>query len=104
MSDSSNNSGTRKALGMDQPISRRDFLNSTLIGAGALLLSSMSPLELMAEEDWTGYGGIGDYRNSNGNTREVLEAGHQIRDGVFEILPAHLIDTRETYDCVVVGG
>src|SRR5215813_244548 len=104
MPDSSNNSGTRKALGMDQPISRRDFLNSTLIGSGALLLSSMSPLELMAEEDWTGYGGIGDYRNSNGNTREVLEAGHQIRDGVFEILPAHLIDTRETYDCVVVGG
>jgi spermidine dehydrogenase len=104
MSDSSNNSGTRKALGMDQPISRRDFLNSTLIGSGALLLSSMSPLELMAEEDWTGYGGIGDYRNSNGNTREVLEAGHQIRDGVFEILPADLIDTRETYDCVVVGG
>src|SRR5262249_4295263 len=24
--------------------------------------------------------------------------------GVFEILPADLIDTRETYDCVVVGG
>jgi spermidine dehydrogenase len=91
-------------LGMDEGISRRDFLNSTLIGSGALLLSSLSPLELMAEEDWTGYGGIGDYSKSNGNTREVLEAGHRIRDGAFESLPSDTIDTGETYDCVIVGG
>jgi spermidine dehydrogenase len=104
MSNRGNNSRHDKTLGMDQPISRRDFLNSTLIGSGAVLLSSFSPLQLMAEEDWNGYGGIGDYSRSNGNTREVLEAGHQIRDGQFETLPADVIDTGETYDCVVVGG
>ena len=76
-----------KSLGMDQAISRRDFLNSTLIGSGALLLGSLSPAQLMAQEDWTGYGGIGDYSNSNGNTRAVLEAGHRIRDGAFETCP-----------------
>ena len=94
----------KRSLGMDQAISRRDFLNSTLIGSGALLLGSLSPSQLMAQEDWTGYGGIGDYSNSNGNTRAVLEAGHRIRDGAFETLPADIVDTGETYDCVIVGG
>ena len=37
-----------KALGMDQPICRRDFLNSTLLASGSLLLKSLSPLEMMA--------------------------------------------------------
>ena len=104
MSDRETESKHDRVLGINEAISRRDFLNSTLIGSGALLLSSLSPLQLMAEEDWTGYGGIGDYSNSNGNTREVLEAGHQIRNGVFQSLPSDIIDTGETYDCVVVGG
>ena len=97
-----------RALGMASNITRRDFLNSSLMASGALLLNSVSPAELLVanatEDDWTGYGGVGDYANSNGNTTEVLEAGHQIRDGAFESLPATLIDTGETYDCVVVGG
>ena len=57
-----------------------------------------------ATEDWTGYGGIGDYANSNGNTLEVMTAGHQIRDRVFDSLPPDTIDTGEVFDCVVVGG
>jgi spermidine dehydrogenase len=97
---------------MDQGITRRDFLNATLLASGGLLLNPVSPADLLAakahaqpdEDDFTGYGGIGDYANSNGNTRGVLEAGHQIRDGRFESLPASVIDTGETYDCVVVGG
>src|SRR5207248_11295742 len=31
-----------------------------------------------------GYGGIGDYRHSNGNIWDVLRAGHAMRDGAFE--------------------
>ena len=103
-----------KALGLNTNITRRDFLNSTLIASGGVLLGSMSPAEMLAQtasstnapsaDDWTGYGGVGDYANSNGNTLAVLEAGHQIRDGMFETLPANVIDTGETYDCVVVGG
>lgn len=93
---------------MDQTITRRDFLNSTLLASGGMLLTARSPLELLqakaVEDDWTGYGGVGDYANSNGNTTAVLEAGHSIRDGAFDSLPANLIDTGETYDCVVVGG
>jgi len=101
-----------EALGMREDITRRDFLNATLLASG-LLLTSAPPAQLLAktrpavspaDDDWTGYGGVGDYANSNGNTTAVLEAGHQIRDGAFESLPASVIDVGETYDCVVVGG
>jgi spermidine dehydrogenase len=102
-----------RTLGLDRDISRRDFLNATLLASGSALLAARSPGELWAEtspppnpapDDWTGYGGIGDYAGSNGNTRSVLEAGHRIRDGEFETLPAHVVETGESYDCVVVGG
>jgi spermidine dehydrogenase len=123
-SPESQGSSTDKTLGMDERITRRDFLNSTLLASGGALLAPIVPAELLrargsnspllataarsgapvSDDDWTGYGGVGDYANSNGNTTEVLEAGHQIRDGVFNSLPADVIDTGETYDCVVVGG
>lgn len=101
-------------IGDDRNITRRDFLDATLLASGGLLLRGLSPAELLRErnaakalpsaDDWTGYGGIGDYAASNGNTLAVLEAGHRIRDGEFEELPADFIDTREIFDCVIVGG
>ena len=108
-------SRAEKALGLDQDITRRDFLNSTLLASGGLLLSPATPVQLLlaqkekpspdsSSDDWTGYGGVGDYANSNGNTTAVFEAGHRIRDGEFESLPANLVETGEVYDCVVVGG
>jgi spermidine dehydrogenase len=93
-----------EALGLNAPIDRRDLLNATLLAAGSVLLHSIAPVSLLAEEDWTGYGGIGDYANSNGNTYEVMTAGHRIRDRVFEAAPVDAIDTGERFDCVVVGG
>ena len=92
---------------MDPCITRRDFLGSTLLGAGAALLDGLTPAQILgatAEHDWTGYGGIGDYRQSNGNTLDVLQAGHKMRDGAFRSLLSNPIDTREIYDCVVIGG
>ena len=91
-------------LGMDQPIHRRDFLNSTLLASGGVLLTGLTPAQLLAADDWTGYGGVGDYANSNGNTAEVMNAAHRIRDRVYDSLPADVIDTGEVYDCAVVGG
>jgi spermidine dehydrogenase len=92
---------------MDSSITRRDFLGATLLGAGAALLDGLTPAQLLgasADDDWSGYGGIGDYRQSNGNTLEVLQAGHKLRDGAYSSLLADPIDTGEIYDCVVVGG
>ena len=93
------------ALGMNAPITRRDFLGSTLLASGAALLRSTTPAEILAAKDeFTGYGGVGEYSLSNGNTLEVLRAGHSIRDGAYDPLPKNAIDTGETYDCVIVGG
>jgi spermidine dehydrogenase len=98
---------------MDSSITRRDFLGSTLLASGAALLSGTTPAQLLAEarsvaetksDEFTGYGGIGEYSTSNGNTLQVLQAGHSIRDGVYDQLPKDIVDTGETYDCVVVGG
>ena len=96
-----------RTLGIHQPICRRDFLNSTLLATGGVLLGPLTPQQLLAsatDDDWTGYGGVGDYANSNGNTLEVMSAGHEIRDRVLESLPPDTIDTGEIFDCVVVGG
>ncbi len=90
-------------LGLDQPITRQDFLNSTLLASGALL-AGKSPLEFISEDNWTGYGGVGDYSNSNGNTYEVVTDGHKIRDHVFGPTPKHVHDTGEEFECVIVGG
>ena len=92
-------------LGMGEPITRRDFLGSVLLASGTFLLQSITPAELLAaQDDFTGYGGIGEYGTSNGNTLEVLEAGHTIRDAVYDPLSKDVIDTGETYDCVIIGG
>ncbi len=93
------------ALGMNASITRRDFLGSTLLASGALLLEGVAPAELLAADDeFSGYGGVGEYSRSNGNTLEVLQAGHKMRDRAYDPLPADTVDTGETYDCVIVGG
>jgi spermidine dehydrogenase len=90
----------------DCKITRRDFLGSTLLGAGAALLDGVTPAQILAaaQDDWTGYGGIGDYRYSNGNTLEVVQAGHRMRDRAYGSSLADAINTGEIYDCAVVGG
>jgi len=94
-----------RTIGMDSRITRRDFLGSTLLASGSALLAGLSPLELLAEnDDFTGYGGTGEYRTSNGNTLEVVQAGHGIRDGSYDPMSKDVVDTNETYDCVIVGG
>src|SRR5882757_9352512 len=85
-----------KSLGMNDSITRRDFLGSTLLASGALLLESITPAELLAATDeFTGYGGVGEYSTSNGNTQTVMQAGHTIRDRAYVPLPKDLIETGE---------
>ena len=102
-----------KLLGIDTAITRRDFLGSTLVGAGSALLAAHSPGLLAGGgapptpqlgKNWTGPGGIGDYSSSNGNTADVVNAAHAMRDGRFAEKISRAMDTGETYDLVVVGG
>src|SRR5438132_274374 len=97
--------GRERLLGTDQLITRRDFLNGTLLGAGATLLQASAPFELVAKENsWDGYGAVGDYAISSGNTQEMIRVAHEIRDGRYDRLPANVIDTEELFDLVVIGG
>jgi spermidine dehydrogenase len=93
-------------LGLNEPISRRDFVNGTLLTGSSLLLGSRMPnaLEVPPGDAWTGYGGVGDYARSNGNTWDVMSTAHAMRDGGFERRVADAIDTGETYDLVAVGA
>src|SRR6266478_7552133 len=90
-------------LGFHGAISRRDFLNGVLLTGAGLLLHNKAPT-ISPEDAFNGYGGIGDYAHSNGNTWEVLSAGHAMRDGAFEKRIATATDTGEIYDLVAVGG
>jgi spermidine dehydrogenase len=95
---------------MGAPITRRDFVNGVLAGSGAALLSRPSrALESTTALDlgpsgsaWTGYGGVGDYRWSNGNTEAVVHSAHGIRDRLYPDDRNPAID--ETVDLVVIGG
>lgn len=89
----------------DQMITRRDFLNGMLLGIGVALLELPAPLHLSAQmQSWDGYGGVGDYADSHGNTEEVVKVAHELRNGRYDHLPVDVIDTGETFDLVVIGG
>ena len=66
---------------------------------GGLARPSLDP----SGSPWTGYGGVGDYRWSNGNTKSVTDAAHGIRDGEYEDGGSRG-HAEETFDIVVVGG
>ena len=96
-------------LGLDVPITRRDFLNSTLLASGAALLERRAPLLMQAPNAanpaWEGPGGIGDYARSHGNMWSSITAAHDLRDGKFnEAARRRAVDTGERYDLIVVGG
>lgn len=91
---------------MAEVFTRRDFLDSTLLASGAVLLGGASPQDLLAQQaaEWDGYSGVGDYARANGNTYDVVTEGHKIRDGVYARIPAKNIEDAGSFDCVVVGG
>jgi spermidine dehydrogenase len=100
-----------KLLGIDRPITRRDFVGSLLVGAGSALLGRPSQGQGVAtrmtsaiSDEWTGYGGVGDYASSNGNTRAVRDASHLVRDSDRSSLLAKAKSTGETFDLVVIGS
>jgi len=88
-------------------IFRRDFLNNSLLASGAALLrmpAPATPQSSAGRDTFTGYGGVGDYALSNGDTWPVLTAGHKISQGAYTPLPSGIIDTGESIDLLVVGG
>ena len=97
-------------LQLSSDISRRDFVNGTLVGFGAGLLSSSIPTLAAGKkpvglfnDTWTVFGGVGDYANSNGNVASVREAAHLIRDGLTPKLMMDVETTGEQYHMAIIG-
>ena len=96
-----------RSLGMDRPISRRDFLNGAAIGVGGLLASQpllavLSPEEFVPEK-------AADYyppalTGMRGNHEGTFTYAHRLRDGEQWDSEGAPAKTGETYDLVVVGG
>ena len=102
-----------KILGLNEPITRRDFLDGTLVGSSAMLITAACPFPLHDQASgtseaswvgWTGYTGEGDYKSSAGNTEQVIQNAHRVRDKEFDRVPSEVTETGEVYDCVIVGG
>jgi spermidine dehydrogenase len=100
-----NGAGARD-LGTDRCIPRRDFLQGALLAAAGIAtelpLASLaaSPLEILGSQDHAGYypPALTGMRGSHPGS---FENAHAARDGT---IPAAAIDTRQSYDLVVVGG
>ena len=82
-------------------------MNAMLLGAGTGLLSLPAPARLLAAmpsgTHLGGYGGVGDYAGSAGNTAEVIRIFQAIEAGKYDLL-GDVTDTGETYELVVAGG
>ena len=94
------NGGSR----LSSDISRRDFVNGTLVGFGAALLGSAAPALAARQkpagvfnDPWTGFGGVGDYATSDGNVASVRDAAHLIRDGLTQKMMEDAVDIGEEY-------
>ncbi len=91
-----------EALGLNTSISRRDFLNGALISMGAVWTSHLSPMQQVVRAQQTT---TQTSRSSwGGNSQEAFDAGHAVRDGLYDDPAIAAEDTGEVFDLVVVGG
>jgi spermidine dehydrogenase len=81
-----------RALGIDRPISRRDFLNGVAIGIGAALASSPSKASAIPKGEFLG------------KTYRGFAAMHALRDGHFHKTTTAVEATGEHYDAIIVGA
>jgi spermidine dehydrogenase len=97
-------------LGMDRPITRRDFLNGVALGIGGLALSSSlggctrhGGSESIAAQDGAGYNPAAA-SGMRGDNAGSFEAAHGLRDGTFWQTAGAAANTDDTYDLIVVGA
>jgi len=98
--------GSGRLLGMDQRITRRDFLDAALVGSAALLMQGVAPAHELdpAAAVFDGYSGVGDYAGANGDTWAVIQEGHRLRDRRLTQVRVHSVRPDEHVDDVIVGG
>ncbi|HEY2658645.1 MAG TPA: FAD/NAD(P)-binding protein [Caulobacteraceae bacterium] len=98
-----------KALGLDRPIARRDFLNGVAITVGSLGAGALGVGSALAQagqawpQDQPGYDPpvLTGLRGSHPGS---FEAAHALRDGDFWQGAGAPLDSGEHYDLIVVGA
>ena len=102
--------GRDRALGMDIPITRRDFLDGVSVAVGGSVASGLlfglattGQAAPSAPQDSAGYypPTLTGLRGSHVGS---FEAAHRLRDGDLWSQADKITDTGERYDLVVVGG
>ena len=92
-------------LGMDRPITRRDFMNGAamVIAAATLPGSHAAATDSSEPQNQTGYDPPikTELRGSHPGSFEIA---HRLRDGRFWASAGQPIESQESYDLVVVGG
>lgn len=89
-----------RVLGMDRPISRRDFMSGVALTIGATALGSVAPHAFAA----TPAGNPATLTGLRGHSETAMSVMHAVRDGTFWESAGAPAATGEHYDLVVVGG
>jgi spermidine dehydrogenase len=95
-----------RRLGMDRPITRRDFMNGAAMVIGASLLPRVADTDSFERQEPQNQSGyypptrIG----MRGSHPGSFEIAHSLRDGTFWSSAANPVNTGEVYDLVIVGG
>ena len=89
-----------RELGMDRPITRRDFINGMAVSVGAL--GAASSVHGQTTQPRGNYPPI--RTGMRGSHAGSFEAVHALKDGTFWDTAGSPIDTGEVYDFVVVGA
>jgi spermidine dehydrogenase len=93
-------------LGMDRPITRRDFINGAAVIVGGTLLSGTTFSSRSAETDPPRETNDDPPRRAGlrGSHPGSFETAHSLRDGTFWKTATAPTETEAPYDLVVVGG
>ena len=97
--------GYDRYLGMDRPITRRDFLNGMAVAMTASVLGgqSLTAGERQEAQEQAGYDPP-RLTGLRGSQPGSFEAAHSLRDGTFWQKVGKPNDTGEFYDLIVVGA
>ncbi|MCP4541287.1 MAG: NAD(P)-binding protein, partial [Chloroflexi bacterium] len=92
----------RKRLGLDRPITRRDFIKGMMVGAGCLVLPGCSGSTFDPDTPPTRTSPPSVHSYFGGDTPDTISACHRVYDG--ESFEQGVQDSGEIYDLVVVGA
>lgn len=95
-----------RELGMNRPITRRDFMNGAAMLVGASMLPRYGVTATATEAETQNRPGYDPPVSTGmrGSHPGSFETAHSLRDGTFWSKAGKPIELRETYDLVVVGG